>query len=157
MRFNRTLVIPNQPHSTQLCVFFPNAFTIYWNKHSEDYLRCDQNSNQSSTVWMCTTFVAKFLKAKRKDAQMGTISVEPDSLGKKNLIKSQSYPLHETQEVCISGNLNPSLENIWKKKYIYIFRYFDINIDKRFDHGRDRHTLRWGTDLSQTEEVRALH
>lgn len=87
---------------------------------------------------------------------MGTISAEPDSLGKKNLIKSQSYPLHETQEICISGfNLNLSLENIWKN--IYIFRYFDINFDKRFDHGRDRHTLRWGTDLSQMKEVHKLH
>lgn len=89
---------------------------------------------------MCTRFAVKFLEAKRKDAQMGTISAEPDSLGKKNLIKSQSYPLHETQEICISGfNLNLSLENIWKK--IYIFRYFDINFYQRFDHGRDRHTL----------------
>lgn len=43
----------------------------------------------SNTVWMCTRFPAKFLKAKRKDAQMGTISVQTDALGKKNLIKSR--------------------------------------------------------------------
>lgn len=35
---NGTLVIPDQLHSTQLCVFFLNAFTIYRNKHSQDYL-----------------------------------------------------------------------------------------------------------------------
>lgn len=51
---------------------------------------------------MCTRFPAKFLKAKRKDAQMGTLSVQTDALGKKNLIKSQSYPLHKTQELIVT-------------------------------------------------------
>jgi len=91
---------------------------------------------------MCTRFPAKFLKAKRKDAQVGITSVQTDALGKENLIKSQSHPLHETQEIYdINGcNLNLSSENICKK--MVIFRYFDINTDKRFDHCRDRHSLR---------------